>query len=603
MNQHTRNFIGWIALLAVALAACSPAPPPIPADDQLTRAASQPSATIRVGDAGPPAATAATPRPPATPIVTARPGSTATPVPAVFFNDQRLFYAPDFYVPEIQAFLESQPGSLKNMRFQVGGQRYGLAEVIVGQAVYYGISPKVLLALLESQSGLLSDSAPTSDQLGWAMGFRGDSGNWRGVQGQIRWAVRQSFYARRDYAQSVPLTYADESKAPPPEGWTLSEYVIGRILAQTTTPGNVTGKMQRFRQAYTNLFGDPRIAPDDWPAPSAPFMRWPINKMVPISSFFDHDAPFLSRVPGASIVTYWGHTETNPAFAYDGHDGWDYAAAAPDKALAAAAGRVIYAGNADDGCATQAVIVDHTNGYRTLYWHLARIDVELGQLVNAGDPLGVIGESGCSLGPHLHFGTQFLGRGVDPYGWCGPNVDPWAANASGVKSSWLWIDRPSPCGPPPAGAVVVDSNGAGFTQIGKDWQEAPSGYGGNAEFTPSLRGTSEREPWHLRPLRAPAVAIWRATIPKAGRYRVLTYIPYALSGLEDSRRTEYRVRHAQQETLIIVDAQVYANDWVDLGTYEFQAGDQSVVILSNQTESDRLGVWADVVMWLPVEGP
>jgi murein DD-endopeptidase MepM/ murein hydrolase activator NlpD len=595
MKQRLLNFI-----LVFALVSCTPAPAPLPGPDSSPLPAPQPPTAVL---ADTPLASTATVGIPATPLPTARPGSTATPVPASFFDEQRLFYQPNFYVPEIQAFLDRRPGSLKAMRFQVGNRRYSLAEVIVGQAAYYGVNPQVILALIESQSSLISDAAPSADQLGWAVGFRGDNGNWRGVQGQIRWAVRQMFYARRDYPSSVPLTYADDSKAAPLAGWTLSEYVLARVLAATTTPGNVVGKMQRFRQTFTNLFGDPRLAPIDWPGVSKPFLRWPLTKMVPISSFFDHDAPFLSRDPHGSVVTYWGRAEMNPAFAYDGHDGWDYAAAAPDKALAAAAGQVIYAGNADDGCATQAVIVDHGNGYRTLYWHLARIDVDQGQAVLAGDTLGIVGESGCALGPHLHFGTQFLGRDIDPYGWCGKGIDPWQANPSGVQSIWLWADRPTPCGPPPIGAVVVDSNGTGFSQVGTDWQQADSGYAGSAEFTASLRGASTREPWHLRPLRSPAVAIWQATIPKAGWYRVLAYLPYALSGLDDSRRTEYRVRHGAGESLVTIDAQTYANDWADLGTYEFGAGEQSAVILSNQTESDRLSVWADAVMWLPAEKP
>jgi murein DD-endopeptidase MepM/ murein hydrolase activator NlpD len=409
------------------------------------------------------------------------------------------------------------------------------------------------------------------------------------------------FYARRDYPAYMPLTYADRSSAAPPPGWSLSEYVIARILAPTTTPGNVGDRMLRFREAYTHLFGDPRLAPRDWPAPSAPFLYRPTAKTVPVTSFFDHDAPFLTRDPRGSVVTYWGRAETDQAFAYDGHDGWDYAAAAPDKALAAANGMVVFAGNADDGCATRAVVIDHANGYRTLYWHLARVDVEIGQTVQVGESLGVIGETGCALGPHLHFGTQYLGRDVDPYGWCGSGTDPWQANASGTRSTWLWADRPTPCGPPPPGAIVIDTTSPGFFQTGDGWQVGPSGYGGSAAFVPSLRGTSEREPWRLRPLRAPTVAVWRATIPKAGRYRAIAYIPYALSGLEDPRSCEYRVRYPGGEAAITVNARTFANDWADLGSYDFAANAEVAVTLSNLAEENRLSVWADAIMWLPVD--
>ncbi|NJO83496.1 MAG: M23 family metallopeptidase, partial [Blastochloris sp.] len=85
-----------------------------------------------------------------------------------------------------------------------------------------------------------------------------------------------------------------------------------------------------------------------------------------------------------------------------------------------------FAGNSDDGCITPArgVIIDHGNGYRTLYWHMSVLQVETGELVGQGAQLGIAGASGCAFGPHLHFQVQYLGRDVDPYGWCGVRADP-----------------------------------------------------------------------------------------------------------------------------------------------------------------------------------
>ncbi|HEU5089057.1 MAG TPA: peptidase M23, partial [Roseiflexaceae bacterium] len=96
-------------------------------------------------------------------------------------------------------------------------------------------------------------------------------------------------------------------------------------------------------------------------------------------------------------------------------------------------------------------------------------------------------------------------------------------------------------------------------------------------------------------------AVWRPELPHAGRYRVIAYVPYALSGLEESRRTQFRVRHADGEAAITIDARTYANDWVELGTYQFNAGQGAVVTLSNLTEDNQLCVWADAVMWIPAE--
>jgi murein DD-endopeptidase MepM/ murein hydrolase activator NlpD len=527
---------------------------------------------------------------------------TATPLaPAPFFDDRRLTYEPGFYVPQIQAFLDTQAGPLKRQQFQVGDGRYSFAEVLVGQTSYYSINPKVILALLEQRSALLSTPNPSPDQLGWALAYQGENGNKRGFQAQVRWAIKQMLLGKHDYPAYAPLTYADGSSAPPPAGMSLSEYVIARVLAPTSSPDRLPKLLQAFQQTYARLFGDPRQPPTDWPAPAAPFLAWPLAKPAPVTSFFDHGGPFLTRNAAAGITTYWGRNETDIAFAYNGHDGWDYAAAPPDMALAAAEGDVVFAGNADDNCATRAVIIDHGNGYRTLYWHLSRIDVELGQHVPRGEPIGMIGASGCANGPHLHFGVQYLGRNTDPYGWCGNTPDPWQQSPAGSQSTWLWLDRPSPCAPPPPDAVVVDAGGPGFAKEGDGWQSVPVGYGGEALFAPSLRGADAAGPLDLRPLARPAVAVWRPTLPHAGRYRVLVYVPYALSGLEDATRVRYRVRYSGGEAEVLIDEPKVANDWVDLGTYSFDPADNPTVSTSNIAEGGQLSVWADAVMWLPVE--
>lgn len=523
----------------------------------------------------------------------------ATAAPAAFFDDRRLMYEPGFYVPQLQALLDTQAGALKRQQLQVGDARYSFAETLIGPASYYSINPKVLLALLELRSGLLSTPNPSPDQLGWALGYQGENGNRRGLQAQIRWAVKELLYAKRDYPQYAALTFADGSSAAPPPGLSLSEYVIARVLAPTTSPDQLPALRQGFLQTYTRLFGDPRVPPSDWPAPAAPFLAWPLEHPAAVTSFFDHSGPFLTRNARSGITTYWGRTETDIAFAYNGHDGWDYAAAPPDLGLAAADGEVVFAGNADDGCATRAVIIDHGNGYRTLYWHLARVDTTIGQHVVRGQPIGVIGSSGCATGPHLHFGVQYLGRNVDPYGWCAATPDPWQQNPAGTASTWLWADRPSPCAAPPPGAIVVDTGSPGFLKAGDSWQSVPVGYGGAALFASSLRGADAFGPLDLRPLTLPSVAVWRPDLPAAGRYRVLAYVPYALSGLEDAVRVRYRVRYHGGEAAIVISGPLYANDWVDLGTYEFDPHDQPTVSLSNLAEAGQRSVWADAVIWLP----
>jgi len=80
------------------------------------------------------------------------------------------------------------------------------------------------------------------------------------------------------------------------------------------------------------------------------------------------------------------------------------------------------------------VILDHGLGVTTLYAHLARFRVIQGQPVHRGDVIGVVGRTGRVTGPHLHFGLNVRGVGLDPAPVLGPQ--PGANNiANDVKST------------------------------------------------------------------------------------------------------------------------------------------------------------------------
>jgi murein DD-endopeptidase MepM/ murein hydrolase activator NlpD len=591
-------FHALLLVIAVLLAACSQ--PPAPPQPSPTPVALVPSATVQAMEPVGPSTTAPAPTQPA-PVL---PSATPAPPADVFFHPARLSYTPDFADERIQAFLAEQPGPLKDVRVQIGSRSQSFAAVLTSLSTLYSFSPKVMLALIEAQSGLLTAAQPTGDQVGWALGYQGNGGGRRGVYAQLRWGSLELRQAMRDYALGFgkslpPLEFADGSQQQVDPSISLSRYVLARVLAPTTSPGNLSPRLDRFLDTYTRLFGDPRPEPIDWPQPAEPFLSQPMEQIVPITSFFDHDLPFLQK--NGSLLTFWGRSETDISFAYDGHTGWDYAMAPPDKVLAAAEGRVIFAGNSDDGCATpaRAVILDHGNGYRTLYWHLASNDVEAGQLVERGAVLGMAGESGCATGPHLHFQVQYLGRDVDPYGWCNPVPDNWATNPVGQRSVWLWRDMPSPCGPPPPGVIVVDDRSPGFRSSG-EWQRSEIGYNGGALFIPTQRGPVANRPFVVRDLARPAVALWQPELPQAGKYRVLAYIPYALNGLNDARDMRFLIGHSGGLAEFVTDAQDDRNWWVDLGVYEFDPAEQPFVSTSTQAADSRLGIWADAVAFVPV---
>ncbi|HEX9015200.1 MAG TPA: M23 family metallopeptidase, partial [Chloroflexota bacterium] len=63
------------------------------------------------------------------------------------------------------------------------------------------------------------------------------------------------------------------------------------------------------------------------------------------------------------------------------------------------------------------LVIDHGNGYRTLYAHLSAFSVEYGERVGKGENIGAVGSTGISTGPHLHFEVWENGVKVDPLGY------------------------------------------------------------------------------------------------------------------------------------------------------------------------------------------
>jgi murein DD-endopeptidase MepM/ murein hydrolase activator NlpD len=101
------------------------------------------------------------------------------------------------------------------------------------------------------------------------------------------------------------------------------------------------------------------------------------------------------------------------------HTGIDFDGETGDPVVAAGSGTVVHAGRAPDGYAGygQMVLIDHGDGVQTLYAHLSRIRVSVGEVVHPGDDVGAIGTTGNVTGSHLHFEVRIGGRPVNPANW------------------------------------------------------------------------------------------------------------------------------------------------------------------------------------------
>jgi murein DD-endopeptidase MepM/ murein hydrolase activator NlpD len=122
-------------------------------------------------------------------------------------------------------------------------------------------------------------------------------------------------------------------------------------------------------------------------------MMWPVPGQYKITS------PFGNRLHPISKQ-------------YKMHTGIDISGPKGTPVVAAQTGTVVYANWF--GSYGKAIIVDHGGGITTLYAHNDTINVSVGSVVKKGDNIALLGSTGYSTGPHLHFEVRINGEYVEP---------------------------------------------------------------------------------------------------------------------------------------------------------------------------------------------
>jgi murein DD-endopeptidase MepM/ murein hydrolase activator NlpD len=97
------------------------------------------------------------------------------------------------------------------------------------------------------------------------------------------------------------------------------------------------------------------------------------------------------------------------------HLGFDLAQRTNMPVTAANSGKVIYADRL--GIYGNCVILDHGYTLQTLYGHMSRIDVKVGDTIQKGQPMGISGSTGMAFGDHVHFSMLIAGVQVNPIEW------------------------------------------------------------------------------------------------------------------------------------------------------------------------------------------
>ena len=158
------------------------------------------------------------------------------------------------------------------------------------------------------------------------------------------------------------------------------------------------------------------------PTPSSartanPIFSKPFRGDFPTGNLFDHDKP-LPFGDGNSYALSTCGVQVADTPNVNGHDGYDWRMPEGTPLFAVADGDVLVAGQSNPlycpafGRTVQALVVAlrhvSTNGdvYFSIYGHLSRVDVVVGQTISDGAVIGLSGNTGCSGTPHLHFGAM-----------------------------------------------------------------------------------------------------------------------------------------------------------------------------------------------------
>ncbi len=126
---------------------------------------------------------------------------------------------------------------------------------------------------------------------------------------------------------------------------------------------------------------------------------------------------FVWPCPSSTRITsYFGYRTPDGGYVNANHKGIDIGAPTGTPGVAAASGVVVIARYS--ASAGNWVVISHGNGLYTMYMHASQLLVSEGQYVNAGDTILLVGSTGWSTGPHLHFGVGVGGYtsayAVDP---------------------------------------------------------------------------------------------------------------------------------------------------------------------------------------------
>jgi murein DD-endopeptidase MepM/ murein hydrolase activator NlpD len=303
--------------------------------------------------------------------------------------DSELVNSPYTVRFRVDTFVNNQPGYLKDYEGQIDGEDYRGAEIVQRISDDYSINPRLLLAIIEYQSGWLSSRDDKNDP--YPLNYR--EGGYEGLYNQLAWAADE---LNRGY-------YLWKVKG---IGSWISKDGVNVPINPTINAGTAgleAVSEEGFVSTYTRLFGFPF---DYNYTPLIPVGLEQPSLQLP----FENDAAWLftgGPHGGWDDGSAWAAIDFAPAVKDLGcsySDAW---------VVAVADGPIV---RSDHGAVVQSIDGDPygQTGWSILYLHIETRDrVEVGSQLHAGDRIGHPScEGGISSGSHLHIARRYNGEWI-----------------------------------------------------------------------------------------------------------------------------------------------------------------------------------------------
>ena len=341
--------------------------------------------------------------------------------PYQILPDSQYGYGPAHVGFDAAAFVAAQPGWLKDYSIFIGGATRRGGAIVEHIATNFSINPKLLLAILEYQTGALSQPEPPVDLEDYPLGYV--EYMHTGLASQLTWAanyLNNGFYAWRN--GNLTLFEFPDGRLERPDPWQNAatvalHFYFARVLSSDNYAIAISS--EGLEKTYRTLFGD----------------GW-VNDPAPIPGSLEQPALRLPFKLGQTWAytggphTGWGEGEPFAAIDFAPSLVVGGCTVSPmDQPVVAVADGVI----ARTGDAIVVLDLDgdglEQTGWVIFYLHLENDFLpKVGTAVKAGDPIGYAScDGGQATGTHVHIARKYNGEWIPAAGEPALNMENWIA--------------------------------------------------------------------------------------------------------------------------------------------------------------------------------